>query len=74
MGAQQNWRIELEKDIFEGENIWRKFGEREKVVVLPKQQTGDLHSKRAAALKSGVRCAFDISIEAKAAFYPTEGK
>ena len=31
--------------------------------VLPKQQTQDLHSKRAPASKSGVCCAFDISIE-----------
>ena len=31
--------------------------------VLPKQQTQDLHSKGTLASKSGVCCAFDISIE-----------
>ena len=44
-------------------NIYRKFENGGKRNVLRKQQTQDLHSKRAPASKSGVCCAFDISIE-----------
>ena len=44
-------------------NIYCKFENGGKMKVLLKQQTQDLHSKRAPASKSGVCCAFDISIE-----------
>ena len=44
-------------------NIYCKFENGGKRNVLRKQQTQDLHSKRAPASKSGVCCAFDISIE-----------